>query len=178
MNYYMDENTTPQTEAPQKSNTMVLIIVVVVIAILGGAFFVLSSNKTQQSAQQAQVQPTPIDSGPTTATSAEPSAAVSAAPSGAMKEGNTLTVDVTAKNFSFTPTEIRAKQGDKVTINFTNSQGFHDFVIDEYNVKTDTIGAGKTAVVTFTADKKGTFAYYCNVGNHRAMGMEGKLIVE
>jgi plastocyanin len=28
------------------------------------------------------------------------------------------------------------------------------------------------------ADKKGTFEYYCSVGQHRALGMKGKLVVE
>ncbi len=37
--------------------------------------------------------------------------------------------------------------------------------------------SGKT-FVEFTADKKGTFEYYCSVGEHRVNGMKGKFIVE
>jgi len=37
---------------------------------------------------------------------------------------------------------------------------------------------GTPTSVTFVADKTGTFEYYCSVGNHRAQGMVGKLIVE
>ncbi len=78
----------------------------------------------------------------------------------------------------FDTQEIRVKQGDKVRINFENTEGFHDWVIDEFNAHTAQIQAGQTDSVEFTADKKGTFEYYCSVPNHRNNGMMGKLIVE
>ena len=87
-------------------------------------------------------------------------------------------IDVSAKPFSFTPNEVRVKQGQKVQINFTNEQGTHDWVLDEFNVRTPVIQAGQKSSVTFVADKKGTFEYYCSVGSHRANGMKGNLIVE
>lgn len=88
------------------------------------------------------------------------------------------TFTVTGQNYSFTPTEIKVNKGDKVKIVFQNSGGFHDFVIDEFNVKTASIASGDSATVEFTADKTGTFTYYCSVANHRAMGMQGNLIVQ
>lgn len=54
----------------------------------------------------------------------------------------------------------------------------HDFVIDELNIRTKRIAGGESDSVTFTADKTGAFEYYCSVGNHREMGMKGRLIVE
>ena len=57
-------------------------------------------------------------------------------------------------------------------------EGFHNFTVDEFNARTRQINAGETDTIQFTADKAGTFEYYCNVGNHREMGMVGKLIVE
>jgi len=92
------------------------------------------------------------------------------------KQGTTVTVE--GKNFSFSPGVINAKKGIPLTIHFTNVGGFHDFVIDEFNVKTPQIAEGKTADVTFTPDKSGTFEFYCSVGKHREMGMKGSLIVE
>lgn len=92
--------------------------------------------------------------------------------------GQSKTFTVTGANFSFTPSTITVNQGDKVTINFVNSGGFHDFRIDEFNVATPQINGGQSATVTFTADKKGTFQYYCSVGNHRQMGMVGTLTVQ
>lgn len=83
-----------------------------------------------------------------------------------------------AKNFSFSPNESRVKKGDKVKVTLKVTQGFHDFVVDEFNAKTKQISEGNSDTVEFTADKTGTFEFYCSVGNHRAMGMIGKLIVE
>lgn len=85
---------------------------------------------------------------------------------------------VTGSNFVFDVEEIRVKEGDTVTIHFMSAEGVHDFVIDEFNVQTQKVGTGEVSSVTFVADKKGTFEYYCSIGSHRANGMEGKLIVE
>ena len=56
----------------------------------------------------------------------------------------------------------------------------HDWVIDEFSARAKQIQAGETDTVEFVANKKGTFEYYCSVGNgfHRQQGMVGKLIVE
>ena len=54
----------------------------------------------------------------------------------------------------------------------------HDFVIDELNVKSEITKGGNSTVVEFTPDTAGTFEFYCSVGQHRANGMVGKLIVE
>lgn len=81
-------------------------------------------------------------------------------------------------NFGYSMSEIRVKQGDTVTINLTSSDGFHDWVVDEFDAATDKIREGETTSVTFVADQAGSFEYYCSVGSHRANGMVGTLIVE
>lgn len=101
---------------------------------------------------------------------ADASADVSGAP---VKE---FTID--AFNFGYSMDEIRVNQGDRVTITLTNSDGFHDWVVDEFNAATERISTGDTATVTFVADEAGSFEYYCSVGSHRAQGMVGTLIVE
>lgn len=85
---------------------------------------------------------------------------------------------ILGNNFAFNQKEIRVKQGDTVTINLTSTNGFHDFVLDEFNASTDKVKTGETSSVTFVADKTGTFEYYCSIGSHRANGMVGKLVVE
>lgn len=85
---------------------------------------------------------------------------------------------VNGGNFYFKPNIIKVKQGDTVNITFINDEGFHDFKIDEYNVRTNQIKTGEQEKVTFVADKKGSFEYYCSVGTHRQMGMKGTLIVK
>ena len=84
---------------------------------------------------------------------------------------------VTGENFSFSPATLTVQKGDHVKITFINSGGTHDLRIDEFNAKTYLLKSGEQATVEFTADKTGTFEYYCSVGNHRAMGMKGTLTV-
>ena len=79
--------------------------------------------------------------------------------------------------FSLSPSTMTVNQGDTVKITVKNKQGTHDLKIDEFNASTRTLNAGETQTITFVADKIGTFQYYCSVGNHRAQGMVGTLIV-
>lgn len=88
------------------------------------------------------------------------------------------TFTVLGSNFEYDIKEMRVKQGDKVTITFRSAGGFHDWVIDEFDAATSQVQTDGETSVTFIADKTGTFEYYCSVGNHRANGMVGKLIVE
>jgi len=88
------------------------------------------------------------------------------------------TIDIKGFNYAFDLKEIKVKLNDKVKINFTNTEGSHDFIIDEFNVATKQISSGQTETVEFVADKTGTFQYYCSVGQHRANGMWGNLVVE
>lgn len=88
------------------------------------------------------------------------------------------TFKVSGNNFAFDLKEMRVKEGDKVEIVFTNQSGMHDLLIDEFNVNTELVPAGSSKTVSFTASKKGSFQYYCSVGQHRANGMWGTLIVE
>ncbi len=88
------------------------------------------------------------------------------------------TFDLTGRNFAFSQNDIRVKKGDTVKIKFTRTEGFHDWVLNEFNAATTQAGAGNTSEVQFVADKTGTFEFYCSVGAHRSLGMKGKLIVE
>lgn len=85
---------------------------------------------------------------------------------------------VTASNFKFDTPEIKVKKGDTVKITFKNAEGFHNFVIDEFGVKTKQGNGPSEETVTFVADKAGNYEFYCSVGQHRAMGLKGKFIVE
>ena len=75
--------------------------------------------------------------------------------------------------------DLGANIGDTVVITLINDDGrSHDIMIDEFNVATPVFGErGREESISFTADQAGTFFYYCSVGNHRRVGMEGQLIV-
>ncbi|BCX14577.1 MAG: hypothetical protein KatS3mg088_260 [Patescibacteria group bacterium] len=87
-------------------------------------------------------------------------------------------IEVEGGMYYFNPDVIKVKKGETVKISFRSVDGVHDFVIDEFDARTEIIREGQTAEVSFVADKTGEFEYYCSVGNHRALGMKGTLVVE
>lgn len=95
----------------------------------------------------------------------------------AMMEKHTE-VALTMSNFTFGQDEIRVKQGEKLVLSVTNSEGVHDIVIDELGVNSGIIPEGETQEVTIPTDQPGTYEYYCSVGQHRQLGMVGTLIIE
>jgi len=90
----------------------------------------------------------------------------------------TASYTLLGSNFMYDVTEMRVQEGDTVTVTFRSVDGFHDWVVDEFDATTSKVSTGEETSVTFIADKKGTFEYYCSVGSHRANGMVGTLIVE
>ncbi len=160
------EETAPTKEGPKKGMGMtVILIIVILVVVLGIAGFVI--YKSSKKAMVPAPAPTESMMKKESPTPAE---------TGAMMMEQKITV--TGSNFAFSPNTITAKKGQKVTVTFKSDGGFHDFAIDEFNVKSDIVGSGKSVDVSFTPDKTGTFEFYCSVGNHRAMGMVGKLIVQ
>jgi len=87
---------------------------------------------------------------------------------------------VEGSNFKFSPAEMKVKAGDTVKVTLKNPDSMpHDFKIDEFNTATKIIAkGGADETIEFIANKRGTFEYYCSVGNHREKGMIGKLIIE
>ena len=88
-----------------------------------------------------------------------------------------VVVEGSGKNFSFLPNLINVKKGQTIQINFTSDQGFHDWVVDEFDASTEQINSPNKSSVTFVANKAGEFEFYCSVGQHRELGMVGKLVV-
>jgi len=141
-----------------------IILLLGVLAIVGGRGLSLF-NKLEMSVPQP------------TNTMLEPEQKVSDSLKNQGILGTITSIDVSASNFAFTPAEIVVNHGDTVQINFINTQGMHNFTIEGIAAKTKTIQAGSSEQLTFVADKVGSFPFYCSVGNHRAMGMSGVIIV-
>lgn len=95
-----------------------------------------------------------------------------------MSDASIKEFTVEGSNMKFAPTTLTVSEGDTVRITFKNVEGFHDFVIDEFDVATKQFQAPGEEVVEFVADQSGSFEYYCSVGQHRQMGMVGTLVVE
>ena len=87
-----------------------------------------------------------------------------------------LSITMKSGNFFFEPSQMTASPGQEVHLTFLENSGFHTFVIDEIALN-ESIETGNT--ISFTAPMTpGNYAYYCDVGSHRSMGMEGILIVK
>lgn len=145
------------------NKTIFAAIVAVLVLLVGGyVFFQRSQNQTSL---------TPTSTNVTSPSSAPES--TSSSQTGQIKE-----FTVTGSSYKFDPALITINKGDKVRITFTDSGGTHDLVINGLNVQTKILSSNQSETVEFTADKSGTFDYYCSVDGHRALGMVGKLVVQ
>ena len=88
-------------------------------------------------------------------------------------------IEISGDEYSFTPSSVSVVKGEKVKIVFTNKGNIpHNLVITELGVSTKTIGSGQTDSLEFTVEGDTVLKFYCNIGNHRNLGMEGKIEVK
>lgn len=152
-----------------KNGTIILVVIILLIIVAIVGYTSYSSPAVAPTDQDPSAIPANINDGgvmienSTTTTTTEAQ--------------QTKTFTVRGSNFAFAPSTLNVNQGDQVVINFINDSGTHDLKIDEFGAATPVITGGQNATISFTADKTGTFEYYCSVGNHRQMGMVGTLTV-
>ena len=86
-------------------------------------------------------------------------------------------IHIDASSFQFTPAEIRANPGDRVTIEFVSTDVVHGISVDGYDFQL-TSDPGQPATGIFIANKPGMFRIRCSVpcGNLHPF-MIGKLQV-
>jgi len=80
--------------------------------------------------------------------------------------------------YGYYPSTLEVNKGDIVKITFMSDDILHNLYIEGYNVATSTVSNGVSSTIQFTADKAGTFLFYCTVPGHKDAGMTGKLIVD
>jgi len=153
-------------------------LLVAATVLLGGCQFFSATPPTNTNQNAAVDNPSTDNEPITNEATTEDNNAIGDQAGTTIVENTDVTITLTAKNFEFSQKEIRVKLGDTVKVVFTSEQGFHDFVIEEFDAATERVSDGQTSSVTFVADQQGTFEYYCSVGSHRQMGMVGQLIVE
>ena len=91
---------------------------------------------------------------------------------------NVVEITMSAFQFAFDPAQIRVKKGDLVRIRVKSTDVTHGFAINEYGINR-TLQPNQEEVIEFTADRQGTFTFYCSVycgAGHS--NMRGTLIVE
>lgn len=165
-------------------NKKVLVTVLVSLVFVVGGYMIYKNNNAPYEVEDAmkntkpieQAMPAPTDDINATIEKNEVTDAAIKGDASVTSKVKEFTVD--GSNFKFAPNSITVKKGDTVKITLKNIAGFHDFKIDAFGVATKQIKEGETETVTFTADKAGSFEYYCSVGKHKAMGMVGTLTVQ
>jgi len=84
-------------------------------------------------------------------------------------------IEVIAKEFSFTPDEIKVAAGE-FTIDLVNQGAIeHNFTIEGVDTVIATT-AGQTASATYDLEP-GTYYVLCTIAGHEAAGMFGSLVV-
>ena len=72
------------------------------------------------------------------------------------------TIRVEARQFAYSPAELRVNAGDTVTLQLVSTDVVHGLYVDGYDISVEA-DPGQTATLTFTADKRGSFRFRCNV---------------
>jgi nitrous-oxide reductase len=91
-------------------------------------------------------------------------------------------VYMTAIRSKFGLSEFTVREGDEVTVTVSNIETIrdmtHGFAVDDYGVNV-ALDPGQTREVTFTADKVGTYWYYCTwFCSALHLEMRGRMLVE
>ncbi len=166
-----EETQVTQTSNSEPKSVNPMMIGAIALVVLVAGFFLLRMNTGTTGSNSTADQMVTEDT-------ATPEVEGTASADTQTDAGNVRTVQVNAGAFYYKPNVITVKKGETVKIVMTSDDMMHDFIIDELNVKIPITQSGNTNTVEFTADKVGTFEYYCSVGQHRKNGQIGKLIVE
>ena len=72
------------------------------------------------------------------------------------------TFEIDARQFAYSPSELKVNPGDTVTIQLVSTDVVHGLYVDGYDISVEA-DPGQTATLTFVADKPGSFRFRCNV---------------
>ncbi|HWI60947.1 MAG TPA: cupredoxin domain-containing protein [Symbiobacteriaceae bacterium] len=89
-------------------------------------------------------------------------------------------IEVTAREYEFSPKVIEVKKGERVTVRLRNAgTEKHEWELEALHVEIKPTNPGTTGEVTFTAPTHaGTYEYACHVDQHYEKGMRGFLRVK
>lgn len=93
-------------------------------------------------------------------------------------QGNTREIQITAKEFEFTPNVIEVRKGDHVKLTITATDRDHGIALPAFRIK-QRLKKGVPTVIEFDANKVGTFPFHCSVFcgmGHRHM--KGTVVVK
>lgn len=96
----------------------------------------------------------------------------------ASKSSNVRKINITAKQFSFTPNLIKLKVNEPVRLLVNSEDVTHGFTVPQLGIDR-IVEPGKETAIEFTPDRKGTYSLLCSVqcGTGHT-GMRASIIVE
>lgn len=145
-------------------NTAIWTILIVALLVVLGIFYFVRQPAETENFQTGQQEPQ-VTTGQTEEPKPEP-------PTQQVKE-----INVIAKRWEFDPNPIVVNEGDLVRLKVRSIDVSHGIAIPDFGIS-ERLNPGQEVTVEFTADKKGTFSFYCNVvcgAGHSSM--RGQLIV-
>lgn len=74
----------------------------------------------------------------------------------------TRTFRIEARQFAYSPSELKVNAGDTVTIQLVSNDVVHGLYVDDYGVAVEA-DPGQTKTLTFVVDKPGSFRFRCNI---------------
>ena len=134
------------------ANSLLVVLTTIAVAACGG-------GASPTPASSTAVTPSVVAGSPAGSSGAGASAGGAAACATA-PAGSTAAATVTIRNFAYTPQPVRAKVGDVIAWKNDDSAP-HSATMDDGSCDTDTIKAGATAMLVFTA--AGTYTYHCEI---------------
>lgn len=72
------------------------------------------------------------------------------------------TFEIDARQFAYSPSELKVNEGDTVTIQLVSTDVVHGLFVDGYDISIEA-DPGQSATLTFVADKPGSFRFRCNI---------------
>ncbi len=122
----------------------------------------------------ASTQDSPADNGGIAAGTSQSDKGISDSAGGPVKE-----INIEAYNWGFNQEPVTIKKGDRVRIKLTSSSGTHGIAIPDFGVSSGPVSPGQEEIIEFTADKAGTFVYFCNIPCGQGhSSMRGQLVIE
>lgn len=96
----------------------------------------------------------------------------------AAPSGSNRTIKVSVDNWSFSPSVIQAKQGEKVMLELTGMNGVHGFGVPALGIN-EQIMPGQTVTIDLPTKKAGTFDFRCSIACGSGHNdMTGKIVIE
>ena len=97
------------------------------------------------------------------------------------KESGDNEITIVMDNYSYSPNSFTAKRGQKVVIKLENVEGTHNLVVEGLNeVRSEILGLNEEGTLEFEIpeDAPDEYKFFCSIGRHRDLGMEGTITIE